>query len=119
MNENQLLNVEASKLVKEFAIWMIAIQSAAIGFLLSKGITPGAPLAFKGSLLVFGVSVVAALLNLGGLPWIVVRLNDVPKPNLYQMPLGPETGHLSLGVMLWIQEIASVIALALLIYSLI
>ena len=44
MSVDLMLNVEASKLVKEFSTWMIAIQSAAIGFLLKGRITAAMPL---------------------------------------------------------------------------
>lgn len=89
MNSAQVLNLEAAKLVKELSVWMVTVQSAAIGLLIAKdtSVPAGVLPALHLSLAAFCVSVLAAAWNLSAVPWIVLQLDREEDPNLYEARL--------------------------------
>lgn len=108
MNSAQMLNLEAAKLVKEWAVWMVAVQSAAIGFLVAKGgsVPVGAMPALRVSLAAFCLSVLAAAWNLSAVPWIVLQLDRETDPNIYEAKLSSARvlNRIPLWLMLTIQH---------------
>lgn len=89
MFDQATLNIEATKLLKEWSVWMVGVQSALIGFLATSTPTQsGNPtIAINISLVCFAVSVLAAAWVLSALPYVVIRLLEEGNPNIYYMRL--------------------------------
>lgn len=91
MTDHQTLSVEATKLVKDWSIWMVTVQTALIGFLITAtelGMGNASfELAVQIALGCFAVSVLAAAWVLSALPYIVIRLPEYEDPNIYLMRL--------------------------------
>lgn len=89
MTDQQTLSVEATKLVKEWSVWMVAVQSALIGFLATatKSQNASLELTVQIALGCFAISVLAAAWVLSALPYILIRLPEHEDPNIYFMSL--------------------------------
>src|ERR1700741_3331382 len=101
MSDQLNLNVEATKLIKEWSVWMVAVEIALIAWMVTDIPSRGpAPLAAAApsripvvspcdrvALGCFMVSILTASAVLSGLPYIVIRLLETEDPNIYFMNL--------------------------------
>jgi hypothetical protein len=108
MPDQQALSVEAAKLVKEWSVWMVAVQTALIGFLVTKSnsLDASLELSVQVALGCFTISVLAAAWILSALPYIVIRLPEHKDPNIYFMNLSsaPLLKHIPMWLMGAIQH---------------
>jgi hypothetical protein len=84
MTTQQTLNLEALKLLKDWGVWMVTVQTAVIAFLgtgiRAVGIPPtGAVIA----IIFFSSSIIIAAWLLAGIPYIVIQLEEKPDTNIY------------------------------------
>lgn len=89
MNDQLTLSVEATKLVKEWSVWMVAVQSALIAFLATATKSHKASFDLTANLALgsFAISILAAAWVLSALPYVLIRLPEEENPNIYFMSL--------------------------------
>jgi len=86
MTDPQTASIEATKLVKDWSVWMVAVQSALSTYLATSTIVALSH-TDRIALGSFVISILAASSVLSGLPYIVLRLPDIKDPNIYFMNL--------------------------------
>jgi hypothetical protein len=119
MTDQQTLNVEATKLVKEWSVWMVAVQSALVGFLATAAKTQSGIHEFtvQVALICFVISVLAAAWVLSALPYVLIRLLEEEDQNIYFMNLSsaPLLKHIPVWLMGAIQHWAFAVGLLFLV----
>ena len=115
MTDQQTLNVDATKLVKEWSVWMVAVQSALVGFLATatKSQNGSLEVTVQVALVCFAISVLAASWVLSALPYVLIRLLEQKDPNIYFMNLSsaPLLKHIPIWLMGAIQHWAFAVGL--------
>lgn len=69
-------SLESLKLLRESSAWMVGVQTAIFGFLitlLNSGQLKLGSLLIKGAVTAFGLSIVCAGIVLGAVPWVLTR----------------------------------------------
>jgi hypothetical protein len=88
MTTQQTLSVEALKLIKDWGVWMVAVQTAIIAFLATGMKAFAIPLwGANLTIVFFGLSIIAAASLLSGIPYIMIRLDECENPNVYFMKI--------------------------------
>jgi len=89
MPDQSTLNLEATKLVKEWSVWMVAVQSGLTDFLATTSApqSPGFVIAINFALGSFAISLLAAAWVLSALPYVLIRLLEQKDPNSFFMRL--------------------------------
>ena len=106
--------LESLKLLRESSAWMVGVQTAIFGFLItllnSNQLKLGSFL-IKGAVTAFGLSIVCAGVVLGAIPWV---LNREPLPTTVRnAPIAnwPLIKHISIGWASGLQYLAFVVGL--------
>jgi hypothetical protein len=81
--------LEGTKLLKEWSIWMVTVESGTIALIGSGYLKEGKLLPIWCQVLVvcFGISIAVAAHLLSGLPWIVLNLDKPGFENFHQAPI--------------------------------
>ena len=121
MEDNDTLRLEALKLLREWTVWMVAVQTGLIGFLVSlllQGKIRLGSAYIKGAVICFGLSIACAAWVLGSIPSIAQRLNH-DKRGIYALGIHdlPICRHLSLGWFSFFEHFGFVLGLLALIVS--
>jgi hypothetical protein len=94
MEDQNVLRLEALRLLREWGVWMVAVQTALISFLISLLLQSKLQLGsvyIKGSVSCFGISIACAASLLGALPSITQRLTlddrSIYTFGLFDLPL--------------------------------
>ena len=106
--------LESLKLLRESSAWMVGVQTAIFGFLitlLNAGQLTLGSFLIKGSVTAFGLSIVCAGVVLGAVPWVLSR-KIMPSP-IQRAPIAdwPIINKISIGLVSGIQYIAFVAGL--------
>ena len=107
--------LESLKLLRESSAWMVGVQTAIFGFLitlLNEGQLKLGSFLIKGAITSFAVSIVCAGIVLGAVPWVLSR-KSMPI-SVQQAPIAdwPIANKISIGWVSGLQYIAFVIGLA-------
>ena len=121
MKDADTLRLEALKLLREWSVWMVAVQTGLIGFLISlllqSKIRLGS-LYIKGAVICFGLSIIFAAWVLGAIPSIMQRLNSDERGiyaiGIFDLPL---LRHLRLGWFSFFEHLGFLLGLLALIVS--
>ena len=121
MEDTDTLRIEALKFLREWSVWMVAVQTGLIGFLVSlllQGKIRLGSTYIKGAVICFGLSIVSAAWVLGAIPSIVQRLNldrrGIYKIGIFDLPI---LRHLSLGWFSFFEHFGFLLGLLALIVS--
>ena len=123
MEEIDNLRLEALKLLREWAVWMVAVQTGLIGFLVSLLLENKIKLGsiyIKGTIVCFGLSIIFAALALSSIPSITQRLN-FDKRGIYIIGIFdlPILRNITLGWISFFEHLGFLLGLLALIISLI
>jgi hypothetical protein len=106
--------LESLKLLRESSAWMVGVQTAIFGFLitlLNAGQLELGSVLIKGAVTAFGLSIVCAGVVLGAIPWV---LNRKPLPaSTHNAPIAdwPLINHIPIGWASGLQYLAFVVGL--------
>lgn len=103
MTDHQQTSVEAAKLVKEWSIWMVTVQSGLSAYLtfftdatkgkhVATNVATVADVTDRVAVASFVISILAASAVLSGLPFILCRIPDIERPHIYEMKLWSAAG---------------------------
>lgn len=121
MKDTDTLRLEALKLLREWSVWMVAVQTGLIGFLISLLLQSQIRLGsiyIKGAVICFGLSIIFAAWVLGAIPSIIQRLNSDERGiyaiGIFDLPL---LRHLRLGWFSFFEHLGFLLGLLALIVS--
>ena len=106
--------LESLKLLRESSAWMVGVQTAIFGFLitlLSAGQLKLSSVLIKGSVISFGFSLICAGIVLGAVPWVLVREPVVKRVRNAPIAAWPIVRQISIGWMSGIQYVAFVLGI--------
>jgi hypothetical protein len=99
MNDKKTLDLEALKLLKDWSVWMVTVETAVLAFLGAassifdlKAQAPAEPW-FIGTVLCFSLSIIFAAWVLSGIPSVVQRIDDTTslhKQKIYDISWLPD-----------------------------
>ena len=121
MEDTDTLRIEALKFLREWSVWMVAVQTGLTGLLVSlllQGKIKLGSIYIKGAVICFGFSIISATCVLGAIPSIVQRLNldrrGIYKIGIFDLPI---LRHLNLGWFSFFEHFGLLLGLLALIVS--
>ena len=111
---NDEKTLESLKLLRESSAWMVGVQTAIFGFLitlLGAGQLKLGSNLIKGTVTAFGLSIVCAGIVLGAVPWVLSR-KTMP-PSVHKAPIAdwPLIKNISIGSVSGLQYLAFVVGM--------
>jgi hypothetical protein len=106
--------LESLKLLRESSSWMVGVQTAIFGFLitlLSSGQLKLGSFLIKGAVTSFGLSIICAGVILGAIPWVLNRKPIVLSIRAAPIANWPIINKISIGWISGLQYIAFVVGL--------
>jgi len=121
MEEIDTLRLEALKFLREWGVWIVAVQTGLISFIVSLLLQNKIKLGsvyIKGTVICFGLSIVFAALVLSSIPSITQRLN-IDKRGIYVIGIFdlPILRNLTLGWVSFFEHLGFLLGLLALIVS--